>query len=316
MIETSLATWRAGGRTVRHRGHEIFYRRGGRGEPLLILHGFPTASWDFHRLWPRLVRRFDVIAPDLIGLGFSARPRPYAYSVFDQADLVVGLLRRMGIDRVHLLAHDYGDTVAQELLAPHPFGPGACRGCARRCCSTAGCSSTRQRLTWVHRVLRSRLLGPPAQRLAPRWVGDRVFRNLFGEDSPPDAAELDACWRLAMGENGRPVLHEVIQYLRERHRHRRRWTRALKNPDVPPAADLRPRRPRVGGADRRTLRRSRPPTPTRSGWTEWATTRNWRPRVGFSTPSVSSTSGWGRVPPRHGRRAACRRLSEGQPPAA
>src|SRR5690554_6242724 len=122
-LDGALAAWREAGLTYSHREQAIFYRdsnpRG--GDPvLLLIHGFPTASWDWHRVWPALTARFGrVLAADMIGFGFSAKPRRYPYSIFDQADLQEGLLRAAGVARAHILAHDYGDTVAQELLARH-----------------------------------------------------------------------------------------------------------------------------------------------------------------------------------------------------
>ena len=57
------------------------------------------------------------IAADFLGFGFSDKPRNYPYSILDQADLLEALLREKGITHVHIISHDYGDTVAQELLA-------------------------------------------------------------------------------------------------------------------------------------------------------------------------------------------------------
>src|SRR5687768_4425762 len=118
-----LDDWKRKGAPFDHRGHRIFHRVSGnpRNRPaLLCIHGFPTASWDWHELWDTLCGRFAcVVAADMIGYGFSAKPRGYRYSVPDQADLHEGLLRQLGIRRVHVLAHDFGDTVAQELIARH-----------------------------------------------------------------------------------------------------------------------------------------------------------------------------------------------------
>ena len=76
-----LEEWRRDALTFRHSGHEIFYRRGGRGAALALIHGFPTASWDWHRIWPTLIEHFDVLAADMIGFGFSAKPAGYEYSL-------------------------------------------------------------------------------------------------------------------------------------------------------------------------------------------------------------------------------------------
>ena len=113
----SLEIWQATGHTFAYHEHDIFYRVSGQGDVLLCIHGFPTASWDWHKLWPELEKRFRVVTADMIGFGFSAKPLDYAYSFADQANLFETLLDQLGINRVHILAHDYGDTVLQELLA-------------------------------------------------------------------------------------------------------------------------------------------------------------------------------------------------------
>ncbi|HEU4534714.1 MAG TPA: alpha/beta fold hydrolase, partial [Polyangiaceae bacterium] len=59
----SLDEWQRAGHDYWHRGHRIFYRDEGAGPPLVLVHGFPTASWDWHKLWPALARRFRVVAP-------------------------------------------------------------------------------------------------------------------------------------------------------------------------------------------------------------------------------------------------------------
>jgi pimeloyl-ACP methyl ester carboxylesterase len=109
--------WRAQGDVFDWRGERIFFRAAGRGEPVVLIHGFPTASWDWAPLWPALTERYRVMALDMIGFGFSAKPRDFAYSIFAQADLFGALLAREQVTRYHLVAHDYGLTVAQELLA-------------------------------------------------------------------------------------------------------------------------------------------------------------------------------------------------------
>ncbi len=54
-----------------HRGHAIFHRTEGEGPALLLVHGFPSASWDWHPMWPELTARFRAIAGDRIGYGWS-----------------------------------------------------------------------------------------------------------------------------------------------------------------------------------------------------------------------------------------------------
>src|SRR5215813_10778244 len=115
---TSLADWRAAGNFFTYRGHRIFWRTAGdENAPLLLcIHGFPTASWDWHEVWPGLVARYRLVALDMIGFGFSDKPADYDYSLVDQADLCDAAVASIGASAYHILAHDYGDSVAQELL--------------------------------------------------------------------------------------------------------------------------------------------------------------------------------------------------------
>lgn len=120
LAEIPLCVWRKRGQTFVFRGQAIRYWTAGQGEPLLLIHGFPTASWDWHYLWQPLAQRYRVIACDMLGFGDSAKPVNHAYSLLEQADLQQALLTHLNIEQpVHLLAHDYGDSVAQELLARH-----------------------------------------------------------------------------------------------------------------------------------------------------------------------------------------------------
>ena len=109
--------WRKRGKSFFYKNHYIFYMDEGSGKALLCVHGFPTSSWDWHLVWPGLIEKFRVVAPDMIGFGFSDKPFDYSYSILDQATLHEELLQSLGIDQIDILAHDYGDTVTQELLA-------------------------------------------------------------------------------------------------------------------------------------------------------------------------------------------------------
>ena len=79
----SLDSWRQAGQHLEYRGHSVFYREGGAGEALLCIHGFPSASWDWEPMWPRLTSRFRVIAADMLGFGFSDKPTGHDYSILE-----------------------------------------------------------------------------------------------------------------------------------------------------------------------------------------------------------------------------------------
>ncbi|MCL6566732.1 MAG: alpha/beta hydrolase [Acidobacteriia bacterium] len=230
-----LEAWQAAGRWFRYRGHAVFYRDEGRGEALLCLHGFPTASWDWHRIWPELTRRFRVIAPDFLGFGFSDKPRHHPYSIFDQATLVESLLCALRVRSCHLLAHDYGATVAQELLARFLQRRQQGLDCIAMdsvCLLNGGLFPEAHRPLPIQRLLRSPL-GGLASRLMSRAGFRRSFSRIFAPANRPSPAELEQFWTLVRHGGGARIAHRVIRYLDERRRHRERWVSALQHAMVP-----------------------------------------------------------------------------------
>ena len=123
---TSTEEWKARGATASLLGYDIFYRDEDAREEcrgtIFLIHGFPTASWDWDKVWPELNRHYRLVAPDMLGFGFSDKPSPHDYRIMEQADICEALVRYLDLQEFHVLAHDYGDTVAQEMLArefPH-----------------------------------------------------------------------------------------------------------------------------------------------------------------------------------------------------
>src|SRR6476620_10009556 len=110
--------WQSRGRAVGYRGHRIHvFERDGVDPLLLLLHGFPSSSYDWQRLLAH-DREHAILALDFLGFGLSAKPRDHVYSLLWQADLVEDLLRRRPPARsVFIVAHDMGTSVATELMA-------------------------------------------------------------------------------------------------------------------------------------------------------------------------------------------------------
>lgn len=223
--------WRAAGSTFDWRGHRIFLRTAGRGEPLLLIHGFPTASWDWHALWPSLAERYRVLALDLIGLGFSDKPRDFDYTVAAQADLVTGLLRREGVGACRVLAHDLGDTVTQELLARQREDQAAPRITAA-CLLNGGLFPETHRALPIQRLLARPELGAVLGRLIPYGGFARNMRRTWGAH-PPAEDELRALWQLVTHNGGRAVMGPLLGYMEERRRHRDRWVGAIVDTTTP-----------------------------------------------------------------------------------
>jgi len=223
-----LERWRESGHFVDFGLHRIFCLDSAPDErrrpTLLLIHGFPTASWDFAKLWPTLTRQFRVLAADMLGFGFSSKPRDHAYSIDEQADLFELLLAAKCVDRYHILAHDYGDTVAQELLARD--NARSIRTIETVCFLNGGLFPETHRPRLIQKLLRGPV-GPLVSRLVNRRSFDRSMAALFGPGHPPTKGELEAFWTLVTAEGGHRLAHKLVHYMAERISHRQRWIDAL-----------------------------------------------------------------------------------------
>jgi len=113
-------------RTFQHRyatvngGVRLHYVIGGQGEPVVLLHGWPTSWYEWRRVMPALAEAgHTVIAVDLRGLGDSDRLET-GYDKRTLAEDVYQLIRRLGLDRVVLVGHDWGTSTAFALAHEHP----------------------------------------------------------------------------------------------------------------------------------------------------------------------------------------------------
>lgn len=229
----SIAEWRELGHFSNLLGRRIFCVDSGElGKPtVFLIHGFPTSSWDWTPLWTALGETHRLVAIDLLGFGFSDKPDPHRYSIMEQADLCEALVADRKIESFHVLAHDYGDTVAQELLARQNERRGVGRWVSV-CFLNGGLFPETHRARLIQKLLLSRF-GRLINQLSTKRTFDKSFSAVFGPRTKPSAEELDAFWGLIQHNDGKHVFHNLITYMSDRKVHRERWVRALQQSVVP-----------------------------------------------------------------------------------
>lgn len=226
-LSDDVARWRDGGRMVSTKAGRVFVRSAaGEGPAVLLLHGFPSSSYDFRHVTERLGDR-AWLTLDFLGFGLSDKPRPHRYSLFEQADIVEQVVSDAGVSEVVLIAHDMGTSVATELLARDvegrlPFD-------LRRAVLTNGSVIIeRASLRPIQKILRGPL-GPMAARLTNRSGFTRGFAMLFSPAHPLSGAEARAQWELLARDGGNRILHLLCAYLNERVTYARRWHGAVRD---------------------------------------------------------------------------------------
>lgn len=120
-----LKQWREMGQTTRINGNQMFYvykkcsnKKVKNPPTFAIVHGFPSSSFDYHKVIDDLTKHGNVIANDHIGFGFSDIPiQNFTYSLSEAAENLLAVWRHVGIKNAHVISHDMGDSIITEILA-------------------------------------------------------------------------------------------------------------------------------------------------------------------------------------------------------
>ena len=162
----------------------------------------------------------------MIGYGFSAKPSDFDYTTFQQVDILEALIEHLKIEKLHILAHDYGNTITQELLA---------RAEEKRLKFSIEtiCFLNGALFPETHRpILAQKILISPIGFLFGRFITDAKFKkslaSVFGKQTQPTESELNDFLELFRYNDGRRIAHKLIRYMLERAKYRARWVGALE----------------------------------------------------------------------------------------
>jgi pimeloyl-ACP methyl ester carboxylesterase len=201
----------------------LFVRQDGPvdGKPVTLFHGFPTSSFDWAGVIPALAGSgYRVTTLDFLGYGSSDKPHPYTYYLMEQASLVQAVWGDLGIDRTALVAHDYGVSVAQELLCrdPHRIESMAWLN--------GGMFPDLHRPTEFQRHL-SELVGDAAEDRLTETVYRAALLGVFGR--PVSDHTIGEMWVDFSRSRGTRVAPALLGYMAERREHAARWSHAVES---------------------------------------------------------------------------------------
>jgi pimeloyl-ACP methyl ester carboxylesterase len=205
---------------------EIFVRRLGDGQPMTLLHGFPSSSFDWARVAPALAERHALLLLDFLGFGASEKPAEHEYSLHEQADIVEAIWAREGVARTILVAHDYAVSVAQELLARRSEGRLAVELRAVHLLN-GGLYPDLHRRQPTQELLLDPEQGPRIGALLDEQLFCAGLQPTFAE-SYDATADSSTMWRAMARDGGQRISHLLARYMVDRERHEVRWVAALE----------------------------------------------------------------------------------------
>ncbi|MCO7226862.1 alpha/beta fold hydrolase [Pleionea sp. CnH1-48] len=228
-----LEDWKKQGDFKEVNGHRVFYIDTGSPKPILcILHGFPTSSLDYVKALELLSAHFRVVVHDHLGFGFSDKPADYSYSLIEQAEVAMLLWRQLGIDSCYVLAHDYGTSLATELMHRD------CEGWLNMdikgyLLSNGSMHIELAQLRPIQKLLRSKTFGPLVAKLLGFGSFRRNIKAIFTDESKISESQLEAHWQQMIEQDGRQRLPMISRYSLERWTFWHRWIGALQRIQKP-----------------------------------------------------------------------------------
>tara|TARA_R110000787_G_scaffold283365_1_gene396060 strand:+ start:7585 stop:8466 length:882 start_codon:yes stop_codon:yes gene_type:complete len=232
----TASQWKSKGEYITINNQKLFVIDTGRNttkdnekpeKTMVILHGYPTSSYDYYKVLPELSLHYRVIVHDHLGFGFSDKPLDSSYSLLVQADLALQLWKQLGLKKVTLLAHDYGTSVATEILARDNANELDVEIEKLILCNGSMHIELSQ-LRTIQKLLKNKWLGNYVAMLMTYPVFKKNLRNVYHDSSKVTDEELKDMWNQIEYNQGRKVIHKLSQYINERYTYWNRWIGALK----------------------------------------------------------------------------------------
>lgn len=232
-----LEDWKAKGQFADGEHGEIFYldlpAQNDNGlDPILIVHGYPSCSYDWAGCLDTLTANRRVVLMDLPGFGLSTKP-DVRYSIRMYADAVEAVVCEAALTSVALVTHDMGDTVGGELLARDLEDEGAFE-ISERVLTNGSIYIDMAQLTAGQQFL----LASPDERLEEGWGGDGAgfqasLAAICSPDNQPSSEDLGALWAFMSYNEGQRLLPRTIRYIEDRRAEESRFTGAIEKHPSP-----------------------------------------------------------------------------------
>ena len=235
-----MERWQAAGDVVEVEGYRIWYLDTPAGneqaDPLVVLHGFPSSSFDWRHVLGPLAERRRVVLFDQVGFGLSDKP-DRRYSIELYADVAQGVIAHLGLERIALASHDLGDTVGGELLARILDGTLDLE-VTNRLITNGSIYMELVQLTPGQELL----LSLPDERWDVAALGDdfdpataygQGLALTFADAHQPSEEELALQFELAAHNDGYSLLPRTIRYIEDRRAREDRYTGAIEKHESP-----------------------------------------------------------------------------------
>ena len=229
--------WKSRGKFIQVNNNRLFVIDTNNGintsqKSMVILHGYPTSSFDYYKVLPELSKNYRLILHDHLGFGFSDKPKNVDYSLVKQADIALELWRQLGLKKIYLFAHDYGTSVATEIIARYNANELDIE-IEQLILTNGSIHIELSQLRTIQKLLKHKFFGKYVAKLTNFPIFSKNMKNIYFDSSKVTDNELKEMWKLIELNGGRKIIHKLTQYINERYTYWDRWIGALKETQIP-----------------------------------------------------------------------------------
>jgi len=231
-IHNQIINWKSKGKYFNVGAFKIWYHvhNPDHERTIVILHGYPTCSFDYKNIL-KFFPEHRIVLHDYLGFGLSDKPSSEKYLLKEQADRALALYKHLGLDDFCLFAHDYGTSVATEILSRDNEGEFEFT-ISKLILSNGSMLINMSQLRPIQKMLKHDILGPVVARLANQNTFIRNMKNIWHDPSSINVNELKILWLMLIMNGGRKVLPRITKYIDQRYENYDRWIVALKETKI------------------------------------------------------------------------------------
>lgn len=231
----NIETWKNKGQFVDINKYKIFYISNiiDNQKPVLcFMHGYPSCSYDYIHALPWIEKEFNYVIHDHIGFGLSEKPKNYAYSLIEQAEISIAFWQKLGLKEIHIIAHDYSTTVANEILYRKMQGFQSIKIKSITFCN-GSMDIHLAKLRLVQKLLKNELIGKYIAAMMNKSMYIRNMKAIWYDKNKFDQKEIELLYYFLMHQSCTEVLHKISTYNNDRARFWHRWIPIFKDADIP-----------------------------------------------------------------------------------
>ena len=233
-MNKEVESWKSNGKYFRFNDKNIFYNQIGEGDNLLIIHGYPYNSFEWKDTIEELSKTYKVTFFDLLGMGFSDKPKNHKYSFEEYCDIVNALLKNLNINETHIFSHDLGVSVTQELITRNAEGKNSFK-----IKSSAFMNGSLFIDVYKPRLIQKllskspTLIGKILSKIMSKSMVNKSVKSVFGPFTQPTEDFLDNQWEILNYNQGKNITYLIGRLVFEKYKYLNRWVNAMQTTTIP-----------------------------------------------------------------------------------